>query len=220
MACSSLPGLKRTALPGVMLTSVPVRGLRPIPVLRARTLKTPNPRSSMRSPAVRACLRPSKTVSTAVSALVRAIANRDVSRQYLALVHGSVPVTPFTVQSSIGRDPVSRVRMAVAPSGKPARTDVQPLLHGREGLRYSAVRCILHTGRTHQIRVHLSSRGYPLVADAVYGGANALGMQRQALHAARLAFAHPDTGQPLVFESPLPADMRAAWAKLAADADI
>jgi len=70
-AWSSLPGLKRTALPGEMLTSVPVLGLRPIPVLRGRTLKTPNPRSSIRSPVARACLRPSKTVSTAASALAR-----------------------------------------------------------------------------------------------------------------------------------------------------
>jgi hypothetical protein len=69
--CSSLPGLKRTALPGVMVTSAPVRGLRPIPVLRGRTLKTPNPRNSMRSPDARAFLRLSKTVSTAASALLR-----------------------------------------------------------------------------------------------------------------------------------------------------
>jgi hypothetical protein len=69
--CSSLPGLKRTALPGVMVTSAPVRGLRPIPVFRGRTLNTPNPRNSMRSPDARAFLRLSKTVSTAASALLR-----------------------------------------------------------------------------------------------------------------------------------------------------
>src|ERR1017187_2063545 len=77
--CNSLPGLKRTALPGEMLTSVPVRGLRPMPVLRARTLKTPKPRNSMRSPVVRACLRPSKTVSTAASALVRGRPVRSIT---------------------------------------------------------------------------------------------------------------------------------------------
>ena len=77
--CSSLPGLKRTALPGVMLTSVPVRGLRPMPVLRARTLKTPNPRSSMRSPAARASFKPSNTVSTAASALVRGRPVRSIT---------------------------------------------------------------------------------------------------------------------------------------------
>jgi hypothetical protein len=77
--CSSLPGLKRTAFPGVMLTSVPVRGLRPIPVLRARTLNTPKPRSSMRSPAARASFRPSNTVSTAASALVRGRPVRSIT---------------------------------------------------------------------------------------------------------------------------------------------
>ena len=84
--------------------------------------------------------------------------------------------------------------------------------------RYSAVRCTLHTGRTHQIRVHLSSRRHPLVADALYGGAPALGMTRQALHATRLAFDHPVTGEPMVFEAPLPEDMADAWALLAASA--
>lgn len=159
----------------------------------------------------------------AVTALSRAIAAREVSRQYLALVHGEVD-SSFSVNSSIGRDPVTRVRMAVVPSGKPARTDVQRLLvgvwQGPQGLprTYSAVRCTLHTGRTHQIRVHLSSRRHPLVADALYGGAPALGMTRQALHATRLAFDHPVTGEPMVFEAPLPQDMADAWALLAASA--
>jgi len=79
---------------------------------------------------------------------------------------------------------------------------------------YSGVLCTLHTGRTHQIRVHLSSRKYPLVADTLYGGAQALGMGRQALHAVRLAFAHPVTGEQLVFESDLPTDMAVAWQAL------
>ncbi len=77
--CSSLPGLKRTAFPGVMLTSVPVRGLRPIPVLRARTLNTPKPRNSMRSPAARASFKPSNTVSTAASAFVRGRPVRSIT---------------------------------------------------------------------------------------------------------------------------------------------
>jgi len=154
-----------------------------------------------------------------VTALSRAIAAREVSRQYLAIVHGETEAD-FTVNSSIGRDPATRVRMAVVPSGKPARTDVLRLAvglwQGEQGLPrpYSAVRCTLHTGRTHQIRVHLSSRRHPLVADALYGGAPALGMARQALHATRLAFAHPITGEALVFEAPLPDDMAAAWAQL------
>ncbi|TAK86920.1 MAG: RluA family pseudouridine synthase [Aquabacterium sp.] len=166
-----------------------------------------------------------KTV-VAVTALTRAIAAREVSRQYLALAHGHVAAS-FSVESSIGRDPATRIKMAVVPSGKPARTDVQCLLLGEwapaavskseqlPARRFSGVLCTLHTGRTHQIRVHLSSRKHPLVADAVYGGALALGMTRQALHAARLSFVHPATGQTVKFEAPLPDDMAAAWAMLA-----
>lgn len=155
----------------------------------------------------------------AVTALSRAIAAREVSRQYLALVHGETDET-FSVNSSIGRDPVTRVRMAVVPSGKPARTDVQRVIAGSwtgpqgTARSFSGVRCTLHTGRTHQIRVHLSSRRHPLVADALYGGAPALGMTRQALHATRLAFTHPMTAEPLVFEADLPADMAHAWSAL------
>jgi len=98
--------------------------------------------------------------------------------------------------------------MAIVASGKPARTEVQALAVG-EG--FSALRCTLHTGRTHQIRVHLASRGHPLVADSVYGGRPALGMLRQALHATRLAFAHPVTGQHAQFDAEPPDDLASAW---------
>lgn len=158
----------------------------------------------------------------AVTALSRAIAARTVSRQYLALVHGSV-ASSFSIDAPIGRDPVTRVRMAVVASGKEARTDVQCLLTGQpEGLSQpiSGVRCTLHTGRTHQIRVHLSHRKHPLVADALYGGAAALGMTRQALHATRLSFAHPVREETMVFEAELPADMAQAWNDLAAAPQI
>lgn len=163
----------------------------------------------------------------AVTALSRAIAAREVKRQYLALAHGQVAEVD-SVNAAIGRDPVTRVRMAVVPSGKPARTDVQRLLcaqvpeastvgrggAGRAPRWVSGVLCTLHTGRTHQIRVHLSSRRHPLVADALYGGAPLLGMTRQALHATRLGFVHPFTGQALSFEAALPPDMAAAWSTL------
>ena len=146
----------------------------------------------------------------AATALTRAIAAREVHRQYRALCWGSVAAKPFGIDAPIGRDPVSRVRMAVIASGRAARTDVRAIaVHAALGI--SAVECTLHTGRTHQIRVHLAHRGHPLVADEIYGGRAALGMARQALHAARLSFAHPSTRQVVDLTSALPADMEQAW---------
>jgi len=151
----------------------------------------------------------------AMTALTRAIAAREVHRQYQAICHGEVEAAAFSVDAPIGRDPQSRVRMAVLGSGKPARTDVERLA-AHEG--FSALRCTLHSGRTHQIRVHLAWRGHPLVADALYGGAPALGMARQALHAFRLGFVHPVEGRPLQFEAAAPADFAAAWKRVAGPA--
>ena len=147
--------------------------------------------------------------------LVRAIAAREVHREYVALVHGVLPPAPFSVEAPIGRDPSSRIRMAVVAGGKPARTDVTPLAAARiEGLPCGAVRCRLHTGRTHQIRVHLASRGLPLIGDVTYGGRVAVGMARQALHAVRLGLVHPVSGQEMVFESTLAPDLQAAWDRI------
>lgn len=148
----------------------------------------------------------------AMDALVHAIAARTVKRQYLALAHGVWRgEARREINQPIGRDPVNRLRMAVvnlaAHAGKLARTDVELLANGTSGC---LVKCTLHTGRTHQIRVHMSAMGHPLVADLVYGGALAAGMTRQALHAFQLAFVHPVTGQPMAFESCLPTDFSQA----------
>ncbi len=150
----------------------------------------------------------------AATALVRSIAAREVRRVYLALAHGEIDWSQALIDAPIGRDPAARQRMAVVATGKPARTDVERIAV-RAG--FSALRCRLHTGRTHQIRVHLAARGHPLVADSLYGGSVALGMQRQALHAVELAFAHPTLGRMLCFRSPLPADLAAAWSQVAPD---
>lgn len=153
----------------------------------------------------------------AMDALVRMIAAREVSRQYLALGWGAWSGAAHReVDAPIGRDPRNRLRMAIvdlaAHSGKPARTDVDVLSSGSDAC---LVRCTLHTGRTHQIRVHMASLKHPLVGDALYGGQAGAGLQRQALHAFRLAFRHPVTGADLVFRAELPPDMAEAldfWA--------
>jgi 23S rRNA pseudouridine1911/1915/1917 synthase len=147
----------------------------------------------------------------AMTALTRAIAARTVQRGYRAIAHGHFADDQATIDAPIGRDPVSRVRMAVVAGGRPARTEVRRVAGDA---RYSALECRLHTGRTHQIRVHLAWRGHPLVGDALYGGAPALGLERQALHAAVLGFDHPATGVPLRFCAPLPADLQQAWQQI------
>lgn len=149
-----------------------------------------------------------------MDALVRAIAARDVKRQYLALAHGAWRGgASRLVNAPIGRDPGNRLRMAVVDlavhAGKTAQTDIELLVNGTQGC---LVQCTLHTGRTHQIRVHMASIAHPLVADLTYGGGAAAGMQRQALHAFRLAFLHPVTGQALAFQSHLPPDFSQALA--------
>ena len=147
-----------------------------------------------------------------MDALVRMIAAREVSRQYLALGHGawSGPAQR-KAEWPIGRDPRNRLRMAAVDlaqhSGKSASTHIELLANGSESC---CVRCTLGTGRTHQIRVHMMMLGHPLLADALYGGTPAAGLQRQALHAFRLALRHPVTGQALDFSAPLPADMARA----------
>ncbi len=151
----------------------------------------------------------------AVTALVRAIAERRVHRRYLAIARGEPADDDFSVDAPIGRDPRHPLRMAVVSGGKPARTDVQ-VLHRAQGC--AALSCTLHSGRTHQIRVHLAHRGHPLVADTLYGGGEALGLQRQALHAVELCLQHPLEGRQLRFTAALPPDLAQAWRQLGAPA--
>ncbi len=143
-----------------------------------------------------------------MDALVQAIAARDVGRQYLAVGHKPwAGVGKRAVEAAIGRDPRNRLRMAVVDleqgHGKTARTDIAFLANCTEGC---LVHCVLHTGRTHQIRVHMASIGHPLVADTVYGGWNVPELQRQALHAFRLELVHPVTGAQLRFQVAPPPD--------------
>jgi len=149
-----------------------------------------------------------------MDALVALIAERKVQRQYLALAHGAWEgPRSQSVDAPIGRDPRNRLRMAVVDlathAGKVARTDVRWLAGTDEGCW---VQCTLHTGRTHQIRVHMASLKHPLVGDSLYGGAPLGALQRQALHAYRLAFVHPFTAQALEFHAPLPEDIGRALA--------
>jgi 23S rRNA pseudouridine1911/1915/1917 synthase len=128
---------------------------------------------------------------------------------YLAVTDGVPKPAKDTIFTHIGRHPVNRQKMAVVnpPGGKTAITDYEVLATDAATVT-ALVLCHLHTGRTHQIRVHMHHKGAPLVADPIYGktGKNAAHAGRLMLHAWRLAFNHPITGEPLRFESPIPAE--------------
>lgn len=151
-----------------------------------------------------------------MDALVSLIADRQVHRQYIALAQGSWAGPMLRrVDAAIGRDPANRLRMAVVDlthqSGKSASTTLELLAQGEQ---CCLVKCTLHTGRTHQIRLHMAHIGHPLLGDQVYGGAARAGMTRQALHAWRLAFEHPMSGQPIDLRRDCPTDMSTALAAL------
>jgi len=146
----------------------------------------------------------------AMDALVQKMAAREIKRQYVAMSDQVwTSNTQKTVDLPIGRDPANRLRMAVVDlaknSGKTAKTHFRVMSQSEHG---SLVRCILETGRTHQIRVHMAALKLPLLGDPLYGGSAHTLMPRQALHADLLSFDHPVSGQALAFQSPLPADIQ------------
>jgi 23S rRNA pseudouridine1911/1915/1917 synthase len=140
--------------------------------------------------------------------LQTALAGRRIEREYLALVEGRPPARSGTIEAPIGRDPRVRTRMAVGgASPREARTHFT-LARALAGT--SLLKLRLETGRTHQIRVHLRAIGHPVCGDPEYGTPGLLGLERQFLHATRLAFEHPLTGERVDLDSPLPMDLRAA----------
>lgn len=148
-------------------------------------------------------------------ALVRQIEQRRVTKRYLAVLVGTLPAAEGEISAPLRRDPADRRRVIVSPDGKPATTRYR-LLAARGGYALALVEPL--TGRTHQIRAHLASRGAPLAGDATYGGASeatrAAGIERTLLHAWELAFRHPTTGEQRTIQAPLPPDMRDALAAL------
>ena len=143
--------------------------------------------------------------------LQAALRRRQIEREYLTLVQGRPPARSGTIEAPIGRDPRVRTRMTVG--GAHAREARTHFTLERALAGTSLLRLRLDTGRTHQIRVHLRAIGHPVCGDPEYGTAGVLGLTRQFLHAARLAFEHPFTGQRVDVCSPLPADLRDALAR-------
>ncbi len=139
--------------------------------------------------------------------LTSQFANRDTGKIYLAVVQGCPKENSGTIFTNIGRHPVNRLKMAVVNpgSGKPAITDWQ-VLHYDASTDSSLVMCTLHTGRTHQIRVHMLHLGHPLVGDPIYAHPQRQKAKpgRLMLHAWRLAFNHPATGKRIALQSPIP----------------
>lgn len=137
------------------------------------------------------------------NSLAAQLKEHSITRKYRAIVHGTLKEDMGTVDAPLGRHSVERKKMAIVPNGKRAVTHYKVL----ERLKgYTYIECQLETGRTHQIRVHMASKGHPLLGDAVYGPAKCpvSGLCGQTLHAMTLGFLHPKNGEYMEFEAPLP----------------
>lgn len=149
--------------------------------------------------------------------LVEQMAARAITRVYLTLVEGNPDSDSATIDAPIGRSPKHRKRMAVVAGGRAAVTRITVL---ERFIGTALLEARPHTGRTHQIRVHLAAAGYPVVGDDVYGRnrgrAASLGLSRPFLHAARLSFVHPMTGEQIDIEDPLPPDLAEVLARVRA----
>ncbi|MGD6975440.1 RluA family pseudouridine synthase [Bacillus altitudinis] len=133
------------------------------------------------------------------------LSKKAINRTYLAIAQGLFKKKKGTIQAAIGRDKHHAVRRRVSPTGQSAKTHYE-VLNLNKRLQMTAVKLQLETGRTHQIRVHLSSLGHPLAGDTLYGGKRDL-INRCALHAKQVDMNHPFTGEKLTIEAPLPPDM-------------
>jgi 23S rRNA pseudouridine1911/1915/1917 synthase len=148
--------------------------------------------------------------------LAAAFSERKTYKRYTALVLGIPKVSKGRIKEPIGRHPVMRTRMAVVPNGKPAHTDWQ--VEKRFGQMAARMSCVIHTGRTHQIRVHMSELKLPLLGDTTYGfkpsRLKGIKVPRVMLHSTELRIEHPDTGELMTFEAELPEDIITLIAQL------
>ena len=153
--------------------------------------------------------------------LVEAMKERLIDRRYLALVKGTLPSATGTIDAPLDRHPSRRTQMAVVSGGRPAVTHWVVVASGADA---SLVEVKLETGRTHQIRVHLSHLGHPVLGDRTYGGATEaardLGLRRPFLHAWKLSFPHPDDGRAVHVVDPLPADLAEVLSRAGLDAPV